>query len=228
MSVSIIIPARLDSSRLWGKALLPYAGIPALRLILQRTADPSWNQILAVSEQSTSDPIADHARLWDIDIIRGSHDDVLGRVLKAAEATGADTIVRATCDNPMLNAQAVREGLSVFRHSDEPSACNLGGDHTYDPEGYFVDIASANALHDLHAEVASSHRALKSYLFEHVTLGLKEKRSCKYFSVLPDDHSHVNWSVDRPQDYLRIHRLFTAQGAAASAEDALEWTRSNL
>ncbi|MCS3953303.1 cytidylyltransferase domain-containing protein [Salinibacter ruber] len=219
MTVLLVLTARLDSSRLWGKSLLPYAGIPAIKLILQRTQHSDWGQLLAISEDSSSDPIADHARLWDADFIRGSHEDVLSRVLKAADAVEADTVVRATSDNPMLDARAVQSGIRAFHDTAKPAVCNLGLSGTDDPMGYFVDIASVSALRELHA------RDPEARLLEHVTLGLKEQRQCEPFRVLAGDQSEVSWTVDESEDYLRVSRMFVDIGPEGSAEDALNWTK---
>lgn len=220
MKSLLVIPARLDSSRLWGKALLPYAGVPALKLILRRTQHDNWRQLLAISERPSSDPIADHARLWDVDFIRGPHDDALARVLKAAQAVGADTVVRATSDNPMLDARAVESGMRAFYETEKPAVCNLGLRGTDDPMGYFVDIASVSALRELHA------RNPEARLLEHVTLGLKEQGQCEPFRVLAGDQSEVSWTVDEPGDYLRVSRMFMDIGPEGSAEDAINWTKS--
>lgn len=215
--LAIIIPTRLDSNRLWGKALLPLAGRPTLELLLDRTRSTLWTQIMAISDHPASAPIVDFAHHHGIPHVVGFHEDVQKRVLVAADRVDADVIVRATHDNPMLDTRAIRAGLDAFFATDEPCVDNLHvPNNPTDPWGYFVDIASVDAIRQ---------QRLSGEDREHVTLGIKRADRCTPFSVLSGDQSDVNWSIDEPDDYLHMHRLFTECGPNATAEEAVRWER---
>ena len=61
MNLAIIIAARLDSSRLPGKALLDISGRPALGLLLERLrqSESGDHIIVATTDRATDDPIAE-------------------------------------------------------------------------------------------------------------------------------------------------------------------------
>jgi hypothetical protein len=90
LSTLATIEARMTSTRLPGKVLLEAAGKPLLehmveRLRRARTLD---GIVVATTTEASSDPIAELARRLGIGCFRGSEDDVLARVLGAAQAHG--------------------------------------------------------------------------------------------------------------------------------------------
>ena len=94
------IQARMNSTRLPGKVMLPMAGRPMLwhlwwRLSQAETLD---KVIVATGDISCNDPIVKFCASNDIPCFQGSEDDVLDRIYRAAVAHEADTIVSVTGD----------------------------------------------------------------------------------------------------------------------------------
>src|SRR4051794_28072750 len=92
------IEARMTSSRLPGKVLLPALGKPLLELMVERLrrCEHLDEIVIATTEDVSSDPLEELADRLGIGCFRGSEDDVLARVLRAAQAYGADLIVELT------------------------------------------------------------------------------------------------------------------------------------
>ncbi len=105
--VVAIIQARMSSSRLPGKALLPIAGVPMLKRVFDRVQRASLVDKVVVA--TTSDPPSDDAiekacAEWRVACFRGgSLYDVLDRYYQAAKFYNAKTIVRITADCPMID-----------------------------------------------------------------------------------------------------------------------------
>ena len=98
--IHIILQARVNSTRLPGKALLPVAGIPSAVLAALRAARGSDAVILATSDGPSDDPLAAAAKAAGIPVFRGSERDVLGRFAAATkDLPDAAVIVRLTADN---------------------------------------------------------------------------------------------------------------------------------
>src|SRR5512134_829939 len=89
------IQARMTSTRLPGKVLLPALGTPLLELMIERLRRCRHVDeiVIATTADASSDPIAALADQLAVGCFRGSEDDVLARVLGAAHAFGADLIV---------------------------------------------------------------------------------------------------------------------------------------
>src|SRR3954447_5944280 len=98
------IEARMTSSRLPGKVLLPAVSKPLLELMVERLRRCRHVDeiVIATTEDASSDPLQELAQRLGIGCLRGSEDDVLARVLGAAEAYDADVIVELTGDCSLI------------------------------------------------------------------------------------------------------------------------------
>src|SRR5687768_7163188 len=95
LKVYATIEARMTSTRLPGKVLLPAAGKPLLEHMIERLQRvPSLNGVIvATTTNKTDDAIAQLAKRMNVGCHRGSEEDVLQRVLDAATAYDANIIV---------------------------------------------------------------------------------------------------------------------------------------
>src|SRR5580693_457633 len=96
--VVAVIQARMSSSRLPGKVLMPIAGKPLLWHIVHRLGQCRTIDSIAVatSTDPRDDAIAEFCGADGIVCVRGSLDNVLDRFRAAAERTGAGTVLRIT------------------------------------------------------------------------------------------------------------------------------------
>ena len=80
-SLVAIVQARMGSSRLPGKVLLPVAGEPILGCIVDRLSliEAIDSVLVATSSRELDDPVADYCAGRDIRYFRGSEEDVLDR-----------------------------------------------------------------------------------------------------------------------------------------------------
>ena len=114
--IDIIIEARMSSSRLPGKVLLPVIDKPLLLLMVERLKNTNLisDIIIATTENESDDVIVDLAQKEEIPFYRGSEKDVLGRVLKTAQSFGTNLIVEITGDNPLADPQLVDDLVKCF------------------------------------------------------------------------------------------------------------------
>lgn len=110
------IEARMTSSRLPGKGLLPAAGKPMLGHLVDRLRKvPSLGDIVLATTVNDADlPLVEFARKWGIKVYRGSEDDVLDRVIGAAESAKAELVVEITGDCPLLDPEIVEQTIRIF------------------------------------------------------------------------------------------------------------------
>src|SRR5437879_499011 len=100
MKIVATIEARMTSSRLPGKVLLPVNGRPLLEHLVRRlrAATSLTDIVLATTVNPTDDVLVSFAREIGIKCFRGSEDDVMGRVVGAAAAAEAELVVEITGD----------------------------------------------------------------------------------------------------------------------------------
>ena len=113
MKDGIIIQARTGSTRLHNKILLPFYGGQRIIDILignikQACADKTI--VLATTDRSQDDILAEVAREAGICCYRGDEDNVLDRFIRAAATFNLDRFIRVCSDNPFLRPTAF--GLS--------------------------------------------------------------------------------------------------------------------
>ncbi|MFC2081654.1 cytidylyltransferase domain-containing protein [Candidatus Bipolaricaulota bacterium] len=109
MKTSILITARLKSTRLPKKVLKPILGRPMLEHLVERLrkAERPDSIILCTSPVAEDDPLAEWAERLDIGLYRGDPDDVLLRLTRAAQEFGADIVVSCTADNPFVDPEYI-------------------------------------------------------------------------------------------------------------------------
>lgn len=113
------IEARMTSSRLPGKVLLPALGEPMLfHLVRRLRAVTSIDAIVIATTVNDSDqPIIDFACANEIPVYRGSEENVLERVVGAAEMLNAEVIVEITGDCPIIDPTVVDKTVQLFLDS---------------------------------------------------------------------------------------------------------------
>jgi GTP:adenosylcobinamide-phosphate guanylyltransferase len=116
-----IIQARMSSSRLPGKVLLPLSGIPVLEHVTKRVMMSRMlnKVIIATSIDDSDNAIEEWCKKNNIEFYRGSLDDVLDRFYKAACFYDAENILRITADCPVIDFEIIDEGTGIDVNSLE-------------------------------------------------------------------------------------------------------------
>jgi len=127
MKIVATIEARMTSSRLPGKVLLPAAGKPMLHHLISRLRKVPLIQeiVLATTTNVTDDVLVDFAEKEGIACFRGSEKDVMSRVIGAAESVKADVVVEITGDCPIIDPEVIEQTIQIFLHNSCDYASNV-------------------------------------------------------------------------------------------------------
>jgi spore coat polysaccharide biosynthesis protein SpsF len=199
----------MSSARLPGKSLLPLAGKPALRYVLDRLERAHGLDlvVVATSEDATDDVIADFCRTSGIDCHRGPLEDVARRFADVIDRYGLDAFVRVSGDSPLLDQALVTRAVAMF--TGEPTVdmvTNIAAPRTF-PHGESVEVVRADAFRSALAEMAEPDDR------EHVTPYLyrqDDRFVIRCFSA-PEDFSDVRLALDTDEDADRIRGLLDRQ-----------------
>lgn len=204
MKTLIIVQARMTSTRLPGKVLLPLAGEPMLTRLIERLrrVRRADGIVVATTTNATDDPIAALCSQLGVPCHRGSEHDVLSRYADAARVHGADVVVRITSDCPLIDPALIDQTIAAFDEGGSDYVSNMLPP-TW-PYGMAVEVFSAAALAQAHAEATQAAER------EHVTpfLYWHQERYRLRNVASPVDLSHHRWTVDTPEDYALVSRLF--------------------
>lgn len=223
-TVTAIIQARLDSTRLPNKALLNLAGKPLLAHVIERSKQIIGIDriILATGNLSTNLPLIQLAESMKIHYFSGSDDNVLERFYKASELFGGDFIVRITGDNPFIDPYyaSLTVKNAIITNSDLYSLTDL-------PLGIAVEIIKKDAL------VNAYQNSTENYHFEHVTPYIKENPHL--FKILRDKSGFINpfpslrLTVDEENDYQFAKIIYNELNSndIFSLQDILNYISNN-
>jgi spore coat polysaccharide biosynthesis protein SpsF len=204
MKTLIIVQARMTSTRLPGKVLQPLAGEPMLTRLVDRLrrVKHADGLVIATTTNATDDPIAALCAEQGVPCHRGSEHDVLSRYADAAGLHGAEVVVRITSDCPLIDPALIDQVIAVYEEGDSDYVSNMLPP-TW-PYGMAVEVFSAAALAQAHAEATQAAER------EHVTpfLYWHPERYRLRNVASPVDLSHHRWTVDTPEDYALVSRLF--------------------
>jgi len=204
MKTLIIVQARMTSTRLPGKVLLPLAGEPMLTRLIERLrrVRRADGIVVATTTNATDDPIAALCSQLGVPCHRGSEHDVLSRYADAARLYGADVVVRITSDCPLIDPALIDQTIAAYDEGGSDYVSNMLPP-TW-PYGMAVEVFSAAALAQAHAEATQAAER------EHVTpfLYWHPERYRLRNVASPVDLSHHRWTVDTPEDYALVSRLF--------------------
>lgn len=204
-----ISQARMSSTRLPGKVLMPAAGRPLLAHHLDRlSSTPGLDAVvLATTVNATDDPVAACAESLGVQVFRGDEQDVLGRFAGAAALARADLVVRVTADCPLIDPALVGRLIAAFR--DDPSLDYLSIDSTRYPRGLDAEIFPRALLDEAATQATDPAER------EHVTpyIYCRPERFRLGTPLAPDepvDPPGQRWCVDEPADYELVRRLLEA------------------
>lgn len=202
--VLIIIQARMTSTRLPAKVMLPLCGKPVLQVMLERL--PSWHKhiIIATTNDGTEQPILDLCAQLNIKTYQGDTHDVLSRYYLAANHYGAKpstTIVRLTSDCPLIDEALCTQVINE-RTSQNYDMVNLGPHSGY-PRGLDCCAFSFKLLENTYLKATSPADR------EHVTLGMAKFNAITTHTLSAnEDYSHFRLTLDEPDDYKAITAVY--------------------
>lgn len=117
MKIGFLITARLKSTRLKLKILKPLNGYSVIERIIQRAKEINIisDIVLCTSNLSQDLPLVRIARENDIHYFNGNPEDVLQRLLDAAELFKMDFFIGITADNPLFSIHHAKMISRMFR-----------------------------------------------------------------------------------------------------------------
>jgi len=192
-----ILQARMSSTRLPGKVLMPLAGRPMISRQIERLARCRrlTGLIVATSDAPSDDPLHDHLTAEKVDVFRGSLQDVLARYLDCAHHFGlSGDIVRLTADCPLIDPEVVDEAIDLRARSAVDYVAN-GRNRTY-PRGLDVEVFPLSVLEEAgrHAVDAYDHEHVTPYIYHH-----PEAFTRADLVHASRNDSHLRWTVDTPR-----------------------------
>jgi len=213
--VTAIIQARMDSTRLPGKAMMKINGEPMLYYVIKQVMASKniSDVIIATTYLPEDDVIEEYVHELGYSVFRGDSDDILDRYYKCAKNFNLKTIVRITSDDPLIDPFVVDSCIEKFQneHFDYVSntiskkndswISNLNGF----PYGIAVEVFNFSSL--FKAWKNSKNLLEREHLSPYF---IKNPNIFKLGSISnPNDYSNIRVTVDYSEDFDFVKSILT-------------------
>lgn len=173
-----LIAARMGSSRFPGKTLADLHGRPMLERLVERLRQSGniGSVTLATTDQSEDDTLERWCESVGVRCYRGSSDDVLGRLVSAAERFDIDPVIEVLGDNPLVHATLIDAAVARFREGAADYVATVTNEYAKAdpalrrfPIGVRVQVISRGALRkcDQLATMPSEREHATSFIADH-------------------------------------------------------------
>jgi len=114
--IVIVVQARMSSSRLPGKVLLPILGKSLLYRMIERLQmmRHTAQVVIATSEDETDNVIEEEALQMNVACYRGSLNNLLDRHYRAAKQFDADIVLKIPSDCPLIDPHIIDEVIDFY------------------------------------------------------------------------------------------------------------------
>jgi spore coat polysaccharide biosynthesis protein SpsF len=222
----VIIQARMSSTRLPGKILLPLGNKSVLAHVVQRIkrCDIVDEVMVATTTFTADDATASECEKIGVKHFRGSSDNVLERYYLAAKMENADVVIRITSDCPFIDPDILTAMLNKF-NTENPDYLSNTTTRTY-PRGFDIEIFTFAALENAYKN------AKADYEKEHVTPYIYLNPQKFTLSTYSDgfDNSGLRVTLDTEEDWEVIRQVYlgiTKNNADFSYNDVVNYLRQN-
>lgn len=161
MSNVISIQARLGSTRLPGKVLLPIGDNSVLEWTVRQSeqVELTDNVLVAVGDDDLNRGITTWCDTAAIPYVVGPEENLLERHLLAVEEMDADTLIRVTADSPFVPPAEIDRLVREYMETDVDCVTNYTDQM---PVGTIIDVVDRTALEAL-AERGETHPLARLY-----------------------------------------------------------------
>ena len=193
-----IIQARMNSTRLPGKVLMPLAGKPMLEWVVDAAQESKLidKVIVATGAHISNKPISEFCNEKGIDLFIGSLDDVLDRFYTVATLLKPMHIVRLTADCPLLTGELIDKVITPYLQDDLSYIQNI-----YD--GLDVEVFP-------YEELLKAHKLCDNNVDrEHVTPYMREHIMPRWIGRARVHRESVKepFSVNTPEEFKRMEGI---------------------
>lgn len=197
-NIGVVLQARMGSTRLPGKTLMPLGGTSLLEWIVMRLRNLDWPLVVATSDHAQDDMIARLCNDMGVRIFRGSERDVLDRYYQCAMAHGFRNVVRLTGDNPCPDIEELKNLVSLHLKTQSDYTHSFGEL----PIGMGAEVFKFRTLEQSWREANAAHHRehVNEYVLEQPT-----RFRIKKLEVMRSKHApHLRMTIDTQEDYQRV------------------------
>lgn len=229
MKLGALIPVRLASERLPGKALLPVCGRPIIHHLLDRVVAANHirsplDVVVTTTEDASDDPLVAAVEAYGCSVFRGARDDIIKRFSDAIEKHGFDAVIQVDGDDPLTETRFM--DLTMKRLLDDPSLGIVWSEGL--PLGVNCKSFTAKAMRKVVAHYKSDTNDT-GFIYFFTKTGLV-KTAVERAEDEADQAPSLRLTLDYAEDFEVFRNVIEAlyqPGQVFDIRDAIGWFRSH-
>lgn len=201
--IAIFLAARSGSKRLPNKHFLKISSnlkiIDLCILRLKKTKLVS-KIFLCTTKKKEDDKFKNVCNLHNIELFRGSNNNVAKRFVDCARKYSIKTVVRITADCPIIDSKLIDDCIKLhFKKKNDYTSNVL--DLSF-PDGLDVEVFNIDAL------IKSQNLSKTKYNKEHVTPHIRKSKKFKKLNYKNNlNYSNRRWTLDNLQDFFFLKKI---------------------
>jgi len=221
--IAVFLQVRINSCRLPGKAVMKiYRDITTAGCAMMQLKKVKADCHVLLTDSKSYDILKKEADLFGFSIFKGSEDDVLNRFASASRFYKADTVIRATGDNPFVFPEKAASILKIHIQSASDHSLYKGM-----PLGGGVEVVEAEALYT--AEKCSSEKYdrehVTPYIYNHPEIFTLNHKDSDRDSYYPE--GRITLDTENDYNYLKKAASDLTLENACSYKRLIEWLKVN-
>jgi len=209
MKIGALIPIRLDSERLPGKALKLLQGRPVVHHLLDRVLHSQHitskkNAVVCTTCEKTDDPLIKSIQDYGASIYRGNKNDLIQRFKDANDHFKFDIILQIDGDDPLVDPDYMDLTIdALLKNPTLDAAVTVGI-----PSGTNVKSFTKVALEKVYSRYKSENNDTGFALY------FIKSNLCKCLEIEPSNNDHIlneaRLTLDYKEDLLVFENIFKA------------------
>jgi len=202
------VEARMSSTRLPGKTMMPLLGKPVLDRVIERIR---WSQrveevVVATTTDTADGVIVEHCNDEKIRCFRGSEEDVLGRVITAAQNYQGELLVQLGADCPFYDPDLIDQMVDIYLAGEYDYVTN-DMEPTY-PEGVDAHVVALKTLEEVAGKTSNNkdREDVVRYIFE-------RPEEYRIFNLRAPSELYapeVRLTLDYQEDFVLTEAIYSA------------------
>jgi len=233
--VTCVVPARLGSTRFFGKLLAPLLGKPLIVHTLERAVEAGcFDRVVCLTDsREIGEAVAERGFAWALSGEAANGTERIARSLALPALRGADLIVNLQGDEPAFPVEGLRtlasalthepEAVHILVHDEEPSHDDLGN-----PNRVKVAFQSCGAFAGFVRTVPEGARA-EAYRLQLGGYAYSRTYLERYAATLPSaDEIALSHEMLRAPHLAALRAHPSRPGASVDAPEDLDAARAAL
>ena len=220
MKITVIIQARMGSTRLPGKVMKQLNNKPLIEHLIERISKVQGisDIYVATSHNIENNVLIDFLKSQPTKVFVGDEENVLSRFWAIIKQEKSDVVVRVTADNPLTDDAMLQILLNNHLESNADYSFMKGL-----PVGVSAEVVNARCILELEG------KELEQEDYEHVTIYLKKHPEMYKINYVQAPEEYANpelvLTVDTDDEWENMNRIFAKFGDDVTLLEAIKYLK---